>query len=179
MVVFNGSYIGHHSGGYDPFSFDVTDFLLPGRPNVLLVRVDATLSDGWFYEGAGLYRHVWLLKTAPVHVKKWGTLASAKVQPSQATVSVKTEIENHSKAVAANVRVTSTILDPSGKQAGKAVSTAAALGEFAEHTFEQQVVVKQPALWSLEEPTYIKWSPKWNPAGQSPTAMRRASESAI
>lgn len=52
MVVFNGYYIGHHSGGYDPFSFDLTDFALPGAPNVLLVRVDATLSDGWFYEGA-------------------------------------------------------------------------------------------------------------------------------
>ena len=86
MVVFNGYYIGRHSGGYDPFSFDLTDFALPGGPNVLLVRVDATLSDGWFYEGAGIYRHVWLVKTAPVHVKKWGTLATAKVQPGQATV---------------------------------------------------------------------------------------------
>ena len=51
------------------------------------------LSDGWFYEGAGIYRHVWLTKTAPVHVKKWGTLATAKVQPSQATVTIRTEIE--------------------------------------------------------------------------------------
>ena len=62
MVVFNGCYIGRHGGGYDPFSFDVTDFARPGERNVLLVRVDATLSDGWFYEGAGIYRHVWLVK---------------------------------------------------------------------------------------------------------------------
>ena len=53
LVVFNGFYIGRHSGGYDPFSFDVTDFANPGGRNVLLVRVDATSSDGWFYEGAG------------------------------------------------------------------------------------------------------------------------------
>ena len=53
--------------------FDVTDFIIPGAPNVLLVRVEATLSDGWFYEGAGIYRHAWLVKTAPVHVKQWGT----------------------------------------------------------------------------------------------------------
>ena len=65
MVVFNGFYIGHHSGGYDPFSFDVSDFAIPGGKNVLLVRVDATSSDGWFYEGAGIYRHVWLRKTSP------------------------------------------------------------------------------------------------------------------
>ena len=76
MVVFNGFYIGRHSGGYDPFSFDVTDFANPGGRNVLLVRVDATSSDGWFYEGAGIYRHVWLVKTHPVHVKKWGTFVA-------------------------------------------------------------------------------------------------------
>src|SRR5215469_12553637 len=94
MVVFNGNYVGRHTGGYDPFSYDLTDFALPGQPNVLLVRVDATLSDGWFYEGAGIYRHVWLVKTAPVHVKKWGTLATAKIAPGQAAISVRTEIEN-------------------------------------------------------------------------------------
>jgi beta-galactosidase len=79
MVVFNGFFIGNHSGGYDPFSFDVTDFANPGGRNVLLVRVDATLSDGWFYEGAGLYRHVWLVKTDPLHVKQWGTFVRAEV----------------------------------------------------------------------------------------------------
>ena len=62
---------------------------------MLLVRVDATLSDGWFYEGAGIYRHVWLVKTAPVHVKKWGTLARAQVQPGEATSPIRTEVENH------------------------------------------------------------------------------------
>ena len=73
MVVFNNFYIGTHKGGYDPFSFDVTTFANPGGLNVLLVRVDATSSDGWFYEGAGIYRHVWLVKTSPVYVKQWGT----------------------------------------------------------------------------------------------------------
>jgi len=53
LVVLNGFYVGRHSGGYDPFSFDVTDFASPAQPNVLLVRVDATQTDGWFYEGAG------------------------------------------------------------------------------------------------------------------------------
>lgn len=57
MVLMNGFFVGNHSGGYDPFSFDVTDFVHLGDKNVLLVRVDATHSDGWFYEGAGIYRH--------------------------------------------------------------------------------------------------------------------------
>ena len=155
MVVFNGYYIGRHSGGYDPFSFDLTDFALPGGPNVLLVRVDATLSDGWFYEGAGIYRHVWLAKTAPVHVKKWGTLAAAKVEPGLATVSIRTEIENQSKNEA-NVRVISTVLDPSGKEAGKTAGTPSSVPVLGERAYQQQVVVRQPALWSLEQRSLYK-----------------------
>jgi beta-galactosidase len=155
MVVFNGNYVGRHTGGYDPFSFDLTDFALPGQPNVLLVRVDATLSDGWFYEGAGIYRHVWLVKTAPVHVKKWGTLATAKIAPGQAAISVRTEIENHGKAPAA-VKVTSTILDPAGKEVAKASSSPAQIGVLSEHGYEQQLTVRQPALWSLEQRNLYK-----------------------
>lgn len=150
MVVFNGYYIGRHSGGYDPFSFDLTDFAMPGERNVLLVRVDATLSDGWFYEGAGIYRHVWLVKTAPVHVKKWGTLAAARLQPGAATVSLLTEVVNHGKGER-NVRVVSALLDPSGKEVGRVASAPAAIGEWGERSYEQQLVVRQPALWSLEE----------------------------
>ena len=150
MVVLNGYYIGRHSGGYDPFHFDVTDFVTPGGRNVLLVRVDATLSDGWFYEGAGIYRHVWLSKTAPVHTKKWGTFARAEVKPGEAAVSIRTEVENQGNG-AQSVRVVSTILDPSGKAVGKVASAPVSIPEWGERTYEQQIAVKQPALWSLEE----------------------------
>jgi beta-galactosidase len=150
MVVFNGFYIGRHSGGYDPFSFDVTDFATPGGRNVLLVRVDATLSDGWFYEGAGIYRHVWLVKTHPVHVKQWGTFVVTQVRPGEAAVSIHTEVDNHGKGTQ-STRAISTILDPSGKAVGKATTDSASIPEWENHTYEQAIVVKQPALWSLEE----------------------------
>ena len=150
MVVFNGFYIGQHNGGYDPFSFDVTDFAMPGGRNVLLVRVDATLSDGWFYEGAGIYRHVWLVKTNPVHVKKWGTFVRSEVKSSGATLSVRTEVGNQGRD-AKDTRVVSTILDPSGQPVGKAATTAASIPEGGEHSFEQQIAVDHPQLWSLEE----------------------------
>ena len=127
-VILNGFYIGRHIGGYDPFTFDVTDFASPGARNVLLVRVDATQSDGWFYEGAGIYRHVWLVKTNPVHVKQWGTFAHAQVRPGEATVRIRTEVENHGKG-AQSTRVTSTILDPAGKAVGKAATLPASLVE--------------------------------------------------
>jgi beta-galactosidase len=155
MVVFNGFYIGVHSGGYDPFQFDVTDFVYPGRKNVLLVRVDATLSDGWFYEGAGIYRHVWLTKTHPVHVKQWGTFVSTKVANGDATVSIRTEVLNQGKD-AQNARVTSTILDPSGKPIAKAAAAPASVAAGDEQSYEQTMVVRRPLLWSLEERNLYK-----------------------
>ena len=94
MVVLNGFYIGQHSGGYDPFSFDVSDFVYTGQRNVLMVRVDATQSDGWFYEGAGIYRHVWLVKTSPLHVKRWGTFVKSQLRPDEASLSILTEVRN-------------------------------------------------------------------------------------
>jgi beta-galactosidase len=150
MVVFNGFYIGRHSGGYDPFSFDVTDFANPGGRNVLLVRVDATLSDGWFYEGAGIYRHVWLVQTMPVHVKQWGTFVSARIHDGQAILAIRTEVNNHGTS-AQDARVISTILDHSGKEIGSVVTDSMSIPNGGERTYEQEIVVKQPLLWSLEE----------------------------
>ena len=125
MVVLNGFYLGRHSGGYDPFSFDLTDFMIPGGRNVLLVRVDATESDGWFYEGAGIYRHVWLVKTNPVHVRRWGTFVKAKVRQGDATLSIQTEVNN--SGAEQTVRVISTILDPAGKPVGKDATATASI----------------------------------------------------
>ena len=142
MVVFNGFYIGQHSGGYDPFSFDLTDFANAVGRNVLLVRVDATESDGWFYEGAGIYRHVWLVKTSPVHVPRWGTLVKADVQAGGASLSIRTEVRNHDRATQ-NVRVVSTILGPSGESAGKSTSSPAKIANGGEHAFEQKIEVRQ------------------------------------
>jgi len=155
MVVFNGFYIGRHSGGYDPFSFDVTDFATVGGRNVLLVRVDATSSDGWFYEGAGIYRHAWLVKTTPVHVKKWGTRVASKVSGNDATLTVRTEVANDGKKNE-EARVVSTILDPKGNAVGKAATQPKPIGVRGEEEFEQQIVVNRPELWSLEERNLYK-----------------------
>jgi len=149
-VALNGFFIGQHSGGYDPFRFDVTDFANPGGRNVLLVRVDATESDGWFYEGAGIYRHLWLVKTNPVHVKQWGTFVSSQIKPGTATLSIRTEVNNDGQT-AADARVVSTVLDLQGSAVGKAVTPTAAIPMDGEQAFEQKMTVNQPKLWSLEE----------------------------
>ena len=97
MVVFNGFYLGTNLSGYAPFGFDVTDYVNYGGENLLMVRVDATLNEGWFYEGAGIYRHVWLTKTDPLHIAKWGTFVRSEVRKKDALVSIDTEVVNDSR----------------------------------------------------------------------------------
>jgi beta-galactosidase len=151
MVVFNGFYIGRHSGGYDPFRFDVTGFANANGRNVLLVRVDATSSDGWFYEGAGIYRHVWLVKNNPVHVKQWGTFVEAQIRPGTAALTIRTELNNDS-LTEQNARVVSTVLDPAGKEVGKTVTATVVIPPAGgEQSCTQEMAVSQPLLWSLEQ----------------------------
>ena len=127
-MIFNGHYIGNNFSGYAPFRFDVSDHaelrLLP--PNVLLVRVDATLGDGWFYEGAGIYRHVWLTKTNPIHVRQWGTFVRSTVRPGgPAAVRITTEVENETDGCAKICTVVSRIVDPANAAIITAISTGA------------------------------------------------------
>jgi beta-galactosidase len=70
LVFVNGCFIGRNDNGYAPFRFDLTDFIAYGAKNYIVLRVDASFGDGWFYEGAGVYRHVWLTKTDAVHLGK-------------------------------------------------------------------------------------------------------------
>ena len=105
MVMFNGHYIGENASGYVPFRFDLTDFVSLGDKNVLVVRVDATLGEGWFYEGAGIYRHVWLTKTDPLHLAQWGTFVRSEIRGSSAMVSSSTEVANESDHADAESRL--------------------------------------------------------------------------
>jgi beta-galactosidase len=106
LVALNGNLLGGNMSGYAPFRFDVTDFITYGGPNVLVVRVDATGREGWFYEGAGIYRHVWLEKANSVRVAHWGSFITTELSGRRAVVTAMTELENEQdRAVAADVRV--------------------------------------------------------------------------
>jgi beta-galactosidase len=79
LVFVNGCFIGRNNNGYAPFRFDLTDFLEFGKKNYIVARVDASFGDGWFYEGAGIYRHVWLTKTDALHLGKWESTVRTEV----------------------------------------------------------------------------------------------------
>src|SRR6185437_14933302 len=151
MVVLNGIYLGRNLSGYAPFRFDVTDFVNYSGKNVLAVRADATEHEGWFYEGAGIYRHVWLTKTDPLHIAHWGTYATAAVSGNSATVSVATEIENEQDA-AKSFRLKHAVFDSSGRPAAEWESARNSIGASERRTISQEMRVENPSLWSLESP---------------------------
>ena len=155
MVMFNGHYIGENLSGYVPFRFDVTDFANFGEPNVLVVRVDATENEGWFYEGAGIYRHVWLTKTDPLHLAHAGNFVWSSVRGQSATVFISTEIENESSPDK-KVRAISRIVDAKGKTVATAQSNVANVPAFGAATLSSQATVKNPLLWSLETPNLYR-----------------------
>ncbi len=66
---FNGFYLGGEPSGYASATYDVTPYVRrDGGDNYLVVRSDVTLEEGWWYEGGGIYRHVWLEQTPPLRI---------------------------------------------------------------------------------------------------------------
>jgi beta-galactosidase len=151
MVIFNGHYIGNNFSGYAPFRFDVTDQANYGSPNVLLVRVDATLGDGWFYEGAGIYRHVWLTKTDAVHLGQWDSYVRATIQGDVAALDLGTVVRNDGKQ-ASLCRVQWKILDAAKKTVARGEAGPQMVAVDADATFTASAKLANPELWSLESP---------------------------
>lgn len=126
QVFVNGWYVGGEPSGYSSFRFDVTDVVNPGETNVVAVRVNASNAEGWFYEGAGIYRHVWLVKTAPVAIEPDGVFVMSHVTNSgsglAAEVITETEVHNFTPR-SADAEITWEIFDASGTSVGRSTST--------------------------------------------------------
>ena len=151
LVMFNGYAVGGNERGYAPFRIDVTDFANYGAKNVLTVRVNATLGEGWFYEGAGIYRHVWLVKTAPVHFTQWGLTSRSVVKGKSAATALGAEVTNDGDETVP-CTIVWTIFDPSGRNMARVESTPAQITAGATHNFEGKATIATAALWSIEMP---------------------------
>ncbi len=151
LVWVNGCFIGRNDNGYAPFHFDLTDFLTYGQKNVIVTRVDASFGDGWFYEGAGLYRHVWITKTDAVHLGKWESYARTTVSGTTATVSLGTVVQNDS-AAAASAKVSWKIVDSTGKTVATAEAASQSIASDGTATYAATAKIANPALWSVESP---------------------------
>ncbi|RDS83524.1 glycoside hydrolase family 2 protein [Dyella monticola] len=151
MLFVNGCYIGRHDDGYTSFRFDLTDFLTYGSKNHIALRVDARFGDGWFYEGAGIYRHVWLAKTDPVHLGQWESVVRSTITDDAATLDLATLIENESEHPV-HASLEWTIVDAGGHTVAQAVSPAQVVAPNASTPYQATATVTHPTLWSPDEP---------------------------
>jgi beta-galactosidase len=151
QVWVNGFYLGREPSGYSPFGYNITDYLNYGGDNVIAVRVDATLEEGWFYEGAGIYRHVWLTKTAPLHVAKWGTFVTTEVKNDSADVTARVTVNNDS-AKDASFEVEQSVLNAEGQSVASGRVKNLSLQPGATTEISSVLKVSNPKLWSVETP---------------------------
>jgi beta-galactosidase len=153
-VFVNGWFVGHHEGGYNGFRYDITDVANCGGENVLAVRVDASQTEGWFYEGAGIYRHVWLVKTAPLAVAPDGVFVYSRfpdnVPAGPATLHFEAKLLN-AQPVPAEATVAWSVTDPEGRIVASASQPAQVPGA-SSATVRATAAVAAPELWSPETP---------------------------
>lgn len=150
-VWVNGFWLGKEPSGYATQVYDISEYLDYGGENLLCVRVDATLEEGWFYEGAGIYRHVWLEKTDPLHVAPFGTFVHTDLSGSGATVTVETTVRNSSCSEEAYA-LRHTVLDADGKPCGTASVTARTVLAKDDSPSTVYIVLDAPRLWTLSDP---------------------------
>ncbi len=150
-IWLNGFYVGTNFSGYVGNSYDVSDYINFEGDNVLVIRVDATQYEGWFYEGAGIYRHVWLHITDKIFIPVDGVFVYSKVKGKNAEVTIETTIQNNNLKNSNSV-IYSYITDRNGKILVKTKEQKVNLGIFKNQTVKQHLQLKNPELWSLDNP---------------------------
>lgn len=151
-VWVNGILIHRNWCGYTGWTIDLTPVAKYGDElNSIAIRVDADAKEGWWYEGAGIYRHTWLVKRNPVHLVTDGVWAHpVRAEDGSWSIPVEATLEN-SGCTSAHAEIEVTLLDPSGNKVAKA--WAAATVEVLEQAVAKvSIPVSSPILWSVEAP---------------------------
>ncbi len=152
-VWLNGFYLGSEPSGYATQVYDISEYLNYGGENVLAVRADATLEEGWFYEGGGIYRNVWLDKADPVHVAPFGIFAYSdlKTPYDEATVTVETTVDNKGLSTAA-YEIQTTLVAPDGTRTKLPSKSETGVEAKASRKSTVSASIKNPMLWDIDNP---------------------------
>ena len=177
-VFINGHSLGVRPYGYVSFSYDLTPHIRWGGKNVVAVRVDnAEQPNSRWYSGCGIYRNVWLTKLNPVHIAQWGTFITAQdVSKNSARLNIRTKIQYDAAAQLqdsvkqadgtyvvfdseivslADVVLQSRLMDAEGNVVGEGASELQVIPA-CPNEVEQEIVVKNPNLWSVNTPYIYK-----------------------
>jgi beta-galactosidase len=157
QVWLNGNYVGTWPYGYSSFRMDLSPYLIFGRENIVAVRLDTEKWESRWYPGAGIYRHVWLVKTDPVHIGHWGTyVTTPEISDAEALVKLKITVDNQGKTPARATLQTSVfelgIDDLPGKKVASFNSTQINIEPGKSSDAETQVTLLKPKRWDLDTP---------------------------
>lgn len=150
-VWLNGCLMKHNFCGYTSFEVDITDTVRYDAENVLSVYVSTEEHEGWWYEGGGIYRPVYLVKTEKTAVDLYGVYVKPELQKDGTwCVKIETTLRNDTDG-AALLRVENTVLDAQGRE----IASATASGKFPPR--EKKILhsvagVNSPRLWSPDDP---------------------------
>lgn len=150
-VYVNGCRMKHNFCGYTSFEVDITDVVRFGEDNVISVYINNKEHEGWWYEGAGIYRHVYLIKSELVSVDLWGVFACPEyVDDEHWKVPTETTVRNdyYSRK---RVRIKGEILTESGALVATS-KTAGLVDGKKKRVFKYSFDVTAPKLWSPDAP---------------------------
>ncbi|MFY8004198.1 MAG: beta-galactosidase GalA, partial [Chitinophagaceae bacterium] len=150
-IWINGFYLGNNKSGYLGIYFDITDFINYSGNNTIVVRVDATQFEGWFYEGAGIYRHVWLNSFHPCHISPDGVFAFANINNKNALLEVETNLKNDNNT-SGNYVINTYLVNRLGNTVAKAKEQPVFMKVLEENIVKQKITIDNPILWSLDNP---------------------------
>ena len=150
-VWLNGFYLGNNASGYIGVSYDISDFVDFEKENVLVVRVDASQYEGWFYEGAGIYRHVWLERYNNLHVIPEKIFVHTRSEAGTTFVEADVPIENKNGSPTGFTAL-AYVADRNGRPVAESAQTTAILSQNELHPFHYQMTISAPRLWTLEDP---------------------------
>lgn len=153
-VWINGKHLGKRPNGYVSFRYDLTPHLKTGKrkDNVIAVRADNSKQPACrWYTGAGIYRHVRLVISEPVHIDQWGVfITTPEVSEQEALVKAQSRILNET-ARQQDITLETSILAPDGKNLQTVTRTeSVAAGESLE--ISQDISLQNPQRWDLESP---------------------------
>ncbi|RED26790.1 beta-galactosidase [Flavobacterium cutihirudinis] len=154
-VFFNGYYLGTEESGYNGFEYDVTAYVNYGGENTIVVRADASMEEGWFYEGAGIYRHVYLQKTNPVHVALNGTYVTSEIKDNNAEVTAEVTLINKGN-YKGSIEIFQTVFDASNKQITTVSENVSAPEFYKTNTKALKLTIKNPLLWDIDSPNLYR-----------------------
>ena len=152
QVWVNGHWLGRNDSGTIGFSHDLSDYLIFGSRNVISVRVDASDFEGWYYEGAGIYRHTWLTVSPPVHFVQDGVALRPSVKGKGGVLEVEAEVKNESDR-AVRHPLTVALVDANGVVVGKSSGGSALVPARSTQVVKARLSLPAIDKWGVKSPT--------------------------